>query len=253
MANEFWVRTLTSFCREKSIQLSLETCSAQELDDCLKKFYFGLRTKDGRVYQRSSYVTVSARSAIQRQLAIFKRPFDFRSGEQFQNSNRVLDAVLKKNKAEGQARPVQHKDAISAADKERLDAYFEDVLTSGDTYKLQSYVWYCFARHFGLRGGEVFAKITRNDLQFCSDEDGSEIVKLKTDFLTKNTPGGLRAREFTSCGQIQEKKQVESVKKLLSLLHPSQTRLFQRVLLGCGRKTGHGLRTPHSGKTHWRI
>ena len=109
VANEFWVRTLTSFCREKSIQLSLETCSAQELDDCLKKFYFGLRTKDGRVYQRSSYV--SARSAIQRQLAIFKRPFDLRSGEQFQNSNRVLDAVLKKDKAEGQARPVQDKDA----------------------------------------------------------------------------------------------------------------------------------------------
>ena len=128
VANEFWVRTLTSFCREKSIQLSLETCSAQELDDCLKKFYFGLRTKDGRVYQRSSYV--SARSAIQRQLAIFKRPFDLRSGEQFQNSNRVPDAVLKKDKAEGQARPVQDKDAISAADKERLDAYFEDVLTS---------------------------------------------------------------------------------------------------------------------------
>ena len=157
--------------------------------------------------------------------------------EQFQNSNRVLDAVLKKNKAEGQAQLVQHKDAISAADKERLDAYFEDVLTSGDTHKLQSYVWYCFARH-GLRGGEVFAKITRNNLQFCSEEDGSEIMKLKTDFLTKNTPGGLRAQEFTSCGQIQEKKQVESVKKLLSLLHPSQTRLFQRVLLGCRPKDG---------------
>ena len=107
---------------------------------------------------------------------------------------------------------------------------------SGDTYKLQSYLWCCFARHFGLRGGEVLAKITRNDLQFCSDEDGSEIVKLKTDFLTKNTPGGLRPREFTTCGQIQEKKQVESVKKLLSLLHPSQTRLFQRVLLDCRPK-----------------
>ena len=137
-ANEFWLRTLTSFCREKCIQLSLETCSAKELDDCLKKFYFGLRTKDGRVYQRSSYV--SARSAIQRQLVILKRPFNLRVGEEFQNSNHVLDAVLKKNKAEGQARPVQHKDAISAADKERLDAYFEDVLTSGDTYKPNDHV-----------------------------------------------------------------------------------------------------------------
>jgi len=225
-----------SFCREKQFSISLETCSAVELDDCLKKFYFGLRTKDGAVYQRSSYV--AARSAIQRQLTIFKRPFNIRSGDAFQNSNRVLDAVLKKNKAQGKARPVRHKEAISAADKERLEAYFEDVLTSDDTYKLQSFVWYCFARHFGLRGGEVFAKITPNDLQFCNDEDSSEFVKLKTDFLTKNTPGGLQAREFNSCGRIQEQKQVKSLKKLLTLLHPSQTRLFQRVLPGCRQKDG---------------
>ena len=117
VVNELWVRTRTSFCRKKSIQPSLDTSSAQELDDgkksiqlslgtssahelddCLKKFYFGLRTTDSRFYKRSRYV--SAGSAIQRQLAIFKRPFNLRSGEQFQNSNRVLDAALKKNKAE---------------------------------------------------------------------------------------------------------------------------------------------------------
>ena len=91
VANEFWVREVMPFCPKKPIQLSLETCSAQELDDCLK-FYFGLRTKDEYVYQRSSYV--SARSAIQRQLATFKRPFNLRSSEEFQNSNSVLDADL---------------------------------------------------------------------------------------------------------------------------------------------------------------
>ena len=76
---------------------------------------------------------MAARAAIQRSLTILKRPFNIRSGEDFQNSNRVLDAVLKKNKAEENARPVQHKEAISAADKERLDAYFQDVLTCNDT------------------------------------------------------------------------------------------------------------------------
>ena len=63
-----------------------------------------------------------------------------------------------------------------------------------------------FLQGTSVFGEEKFSqKITPNDLQFCSDEDGSETLKLKTDFLMKNTPGGLRAREFTSCGQIQEK------------------------------------------------
>ena len=64
-----------------------------------------------------------------------------------------------------------------------------------DTYQLQSYCWYNIAQHFGLRGGEVFAKFTKNDIVFERDSDGVEHVKLKSDFLTKNTPGGLNGRD----------------------------------------------------------
>ena len=44
-ANQFWLRILLSFFKEKGILLDLSMCSAETLDDCLKKFYFGLNTK----------------------------------------------------------------------------------------------------------------------------------------------------------------------------------------------------------------
>ena len=66
----------------------------------------GIRTNGGCVYQRSSYV--AARATIQ-QLTIWKRPFSIRCREDFQNSNRVLQAVLKKNKAEGKPDPFNTK------------------------------------------------------------------------------------------------------------------------------------------------
>ena len=236
ISNEFWVRTLMSFAREKKINLDLNTCTAAQLNDCLKSFYFGLRTKNGKVYQRNSYV--AARSAIQRQLTSLKRPFNLRCDSDFASSNRLLDTVLKKNKAEGKARPVQHKESISEADKLRLSEYFQDVLESDDTYKLQSYCWFNIARHYGLRGGEVFAKLRRQDLVFKRDGDGKEFVLLDNDFVTKNTPGGLNAREFHYCGRIQDDSQVKALHRLVDRLHPKLDRLFQRVLPGCRRKEG---------------
>ena len=72
---------------------------------------------------------------------------------------------------------MQHKQAISEVDKSRLSEYFKGVLDTNDTYQLQSYCWYNMARHFGLRGGEVFAKLTKNDIVFERDSDGVEHVQ----------------------------------------------------------------------------
>ena len=188
------------------------------------------------MYQASSYV--SARSAIQRHLTSLKRSFNIRDDKEFMTSNNLLDAVLKRNKAEGKSKPVQHKESITEADKARLNEYFEDVLDSNDTYKLQSYCWFNIARHYGLRGGEVFAKLTRQDLLFKQDDQDKEYVVLRSDFLTKNTPGGLKAREFHSCGRIQEERQVKALHRLLERLHPNSDRLFQRVLVGCRPEGG---------------
>ncbi len=103
-ANSFWVGVLQSFCLEKQIKLDLKTCSAEELEDCLRQFYPGLKTKKGSTYQKTSYMC--SRSAIQRQLSMLERPFNLRNDAAFASSNRILDAVLKSNKTTGLSRPV---------------------------------------------------------------------------------------------------------------------------------------------------
>ena len=94
------------------------------------------------------------------------------------------------------------------------------------------------ALHFGLRGSEVFTKLKKTDLSF--EKDGkSEYVVLKGDFNTKNTPGGLSSREFHNVGMIRDEIQVKAVRRLLSILHPSEDRVFQRALAGCRSKDGN--------------
>ena len=110
------------------------------------------------------------RSALQRHLTDLKRPFDSRATT-FKRSNGVLDAVLKRNKASGYCKPVKHKDVLTAANKDRLTNYFADVLETQDTYKVQSFVWYNIAKHFGSRGAEVFAKLKKTDLKLRTGAD----------------------------------------------------------------------------------
>ena len=235
-ANSFWIGVLASFCREKKIGLELATCSAEELDECLRKFYGGLRAKTGGVYLKSSYLC--AGSAIQRHFTNLKRSFNLRSDVSFKRSNEILDAVLKNNKATGSCKHVQHKDVLSEEDKTRLSSYFADVLVTDDTYKLQSFCWFIIARHFGLRGSEVFVQLRNNDVEFKRSESGEEFAVLRTDFLTKNSKGGINSKEFQTCGMIKDTTQVEAMTRLMSMLHKSQDRLFQRVLTGVWPTTG---------------
>ena len=151
------------------MQIGLKTCLAEELDDCLRKFWQGLKTKRGETYQRSSYLC--ARSALQRQLSYLKRPLDLRKAS-FKRNNEVLDVVLKRNKAQGYCKPVQQKDVLTEEDKVRLNSYFADVLEAGDTHKLcKAFARKNMARHFGLRSGEVFATLKKKKNRY-RDSDG---------------------------------------------------------------------------------
>ena len=89
----------------------------------MKKFYGGLRTKKGETYQATSYM--SARAAIQRKFTAANRLFNLRTDIEFRESNIVLDAILKNNKANGLAKQTKHKDAITDVDKDRLATYFD--------------------------------------------------------------------------------------------------------------------------------
>ena len=94
------------------------------------------------------------------------------------------------------------------------------------------------ARHFGLRGGEIFARVRKSDLDFRTTEDGTPYIVLNADFLTKNTKGGINAREFQTCGRIHDEMQVKAMQRFLARLHPSEERLFQRVLAGVRPSSG---------------
>ena len=84
-------------------------CLASHLNNCLKKFYAGLRMTKGENYQTSSYL--AARSIILRHLPALGRPFNLCTDETFNSSNQLLDVVL--NKANRTTKPVQHKDSMS--------------------------------------------------------------------------------------------------------------------------------------------
>ena len=58
--------------------------------------------------------------------------------------------------------------------RDRLATYFEGVLETLDTQKLQVYCWYSLARHLDLRGTAVFVKMNKDDTVFKTDKDGLE-------------------------------------------------------------------------------
>ena len=171
-ANRVWDEVYKSFCREKQLGISLETCSAPELADGLKKYYGGLQKKNGDCYQPAGYL--SAWAAIQRKLTALKRSFNLRDDAAFRGSNIVLDAVLKRNKTRV-SHKVQHEDAITDADKDLAGEYFKDVLDCQDTYKphIQSYCWYNMTRHLGLHGSQLFVHQNKDDVEFKYAPDGT--------------------------------------------------------------------------------
>lgn len=63
-ATNLLVSTFSAFCIEQGITLELNTCSAEELDSALCKFYPSLRKKNGEPYKNLSYF--AARAGIHR-------------------------------------------------------------------------------------------------------------------------------------------------------------------------------------------
>ena len=49
-ATETWLAVFTAFCAEQNIQIDLTTCSGEELNQVLCKFYPSLETKKGEMF-----------------------------------------------------------------------------------------------------------------------------------------------------------------------------------------------------------
>ena len=69
----FWLSVFESFCAEKDISIDLTSCSAPEFNDALSRFCLSMRTKEGGVYMKSSYL--AARAALCRYVSVtLQRP-----------------------------------------------------------------------------------------------------------------------------------------------------------------------------------
>ena len=209
----FWLKVFESFCAEKDLSIDLTKCSAQYFNDVLRRFYVSMRTKQGLVYKKSSFL--AARAALGRHVTVtLQRPFNVFQKQELQESNRVLDGVLKKNKAEGVEKLIEHTEAIRKADMERLDDYFRNVLTEGDAVKLTKYCWLNLTLHFALRGSEVF-----NWRRATSSSKRMEKVRSTLffrprvgDFMSKNCRSGIDGCSFQTYCRMQEEKQVSAMR-----------------------------------------
>ena len=91
-ATTVWLRAVTSFRKEKGLDLSFATSSAQALNEFLCQFYASVRPqKAGVEYSSRSYL--AARVTIQRHLRVVKRPFSIFTDEAFSGSNEGLNAL----------------------------------------------------------------------------------------------------------------------------------------------------------------
>ena len=150
----------------------------------------------------------------------------------------MLDAVLKDKQRNGREPAVQHKQSIPDEDWGKIKVYFADVLETRDPQKLTIYTWFVISSRC-LRGSELQAHLCKKDLQFETSE-GRETIRIATDFITKNTQGGLYGRSFESKWCIDDPQQVSAIKLYLQRLHPDVDRLFQRARAGRGELASAG-------------
>ena len=149
-----------------------------------------------------------------RHVTTFERGFDLIKGPEFKQANKMLDAVLKDKQRNGREPAVQHEQSITDEDWGKIKVYFADVLETRDPRKLTIYTWFVISSHFCLHGSGLQARLCKKDLLFETSE-GRETIRIPTDFITKNTQGGLNGRSFESKGCIDDPQQVSAIKPYL--------------------------------------
>ena len=171
----------------------------------LEHAYPEIRTKEGQEYSQSSLQ--GFRAAVQRAISAHDRAINIFKDPQFSRANAILDGVIKRQKRDGTAKPVDHKSAITEGDMIKLQEYFAN--PASDPTKLKEYVWFWVTMHFCLRGCELQAQLTVEDLEFCKSSSG-EYITLRQSYISKNNQGGVNSTSQESDSRIVDRSQVVS-------------------------------------------
>ena len=117
-----WVTVFNEDLAEKGIGFDFGTGGAEELSLILSQTYPELRQKNGEPYSKSSLLGFCA--AIQRHLRQLHRDSNIFDDREFTTANEILDAQLKKQKREGDLKPVKHKEPLTDGDFSKRMQYF---------------------------------------------------------------------------------------------------------------------------------
>lgn len=224
---DMWLGVFNSWLKETGRKCDLRTVSAKELASNLEHAYAEIRKQDRCSYSKSSLQCF--RSSIHRMLSKYNRQINIFKDKEFQRANEVLDGVIVKSTRDGSTKPTAHKPAMTEEDFEKLQEYFAASFDS-DPLVLREYVWFIVTFHFCLRSSEVQSQLRKEDLVFCTDQQGKQYICLRKDYVSKNHQGGLRQSSPETDGRIVNQEHVEAVALLLSKLDPTCDRVFQMPL-----------------------
>ncbi|CAC5420823.1 unnamed protein product [Mytilus coruscus] len=160
------LNSFREYLTEKSLPLDFESYEDEQLDDVLAKFYMEMCNKNGDMYKKSTMQ--SYRQGLQRHLS----------------KTRDID-ILKGAKKLGLA-AVEHYPAIADVDMEKMYMFFCTDLESPKM--LQYKVFVDIMIHFGRRGRENLATLTRQDFAVQPDPEGSDRLRSFVKYIRSLNP-----------------------------------------------------------------
>jgi site-specific recombinase XerD len=217
--------------KESGKREDFEVLGENELADSLRAFYGGVRQKNGAVYGKAALINI--RYGIQRflQSPPISRNLSLTRGPAFMQANNVLEGRLANIKKAGKDRSC-HKNPINAEDMKKL----YDSLDLNDPTGLQDKVFLDIMLHFGRRGREGLAEMTKDSFLVKRDQSGFEYVTLSFNEYDKNHKVEHEDKQQLMFASDDEMCPVRSFRKYVNVLNPNLDRFWQRP-----KKQGKGV------------
>ena len=172
---------------------NLKELSPKSLNSILKKFYYEVRTMDGKLLRPISLTGI--RSAINRNLRFDPNPyqFDIIVDPAFESANQMVKYMTKKYLSSPEATKTKQRTPISDEDMKKIRKFTQEVMNNPNPRYLMYLAWFYLALYLGEKAREKWTDYLLGDLQFKKDSRGKYVFLCKTRLID-----GLDSYEYVS-------------------------------------------------------
>lgn len=163
--------SLVDWLKTKHLKSDIESMTAQDLNFMLERFYAEARTKDGRVYTRSTLMGI--RSSINRYLNACGHNVSILKDSVFSSSNVLLERLYQNEKKRDKGTK-----KIPISDEDVITMMRSGVFSLANPHTVLRKVWFDLILHFGLKGKEAIRTLTKDSFLLEKDENGREFYRL---------------------------------------------------------------------------